>query len=77
MKYLAIIKRYGRYLTFDSLEELKAELSRYFTDKEKASGIVDRLTDFDNVPVENGHKEINHQDFTVCYYSPEFMEGDA
>ena len=76
MKYLAIIKRFGRYLTFDSIEELKAELSKYFTESERASGIVDELTDFDNVPVKDGHKEIHHQDFIVAYYSPKFTEGE-
>lgn len=62
------IKRYGRYLSFDTLEELKEELSLYFSPKEKANGIIEKLTNFNNVSKKDGYKEISYQDYTVCCY---------
>lgn len=45
-RYSLHIRRYDRYLTFESLEELRQEVGLYFTEREKAAGIVDRLTSF-------------------------------
>jgi hypothetical protein len=62
------INRYGRYLSFDTLEELKDELRTYFSQKEIASGIVERLTNFSNVQKKDGYKKISYQDYTICSY---------
>lgn len=68
MSYNLTISRYGRYLSFDTLEELKEELSLYFSPKEKESGIIEKLTNFDSVKEQDGFKQINYQDFTICCY---------
>lgn len=70
--YTLTIRRYGRYLSFETLKELKEELSRYFTPREINSGIVNRLTDFTHTPLKDGYRKNNYQDFQVCCY--EFEE---
>lgn len=77
MLYALMIKRYGRVLHFDTLEDLKAELSRYFSPREKASGIVEWLTKFDYIQERNAHKEITYKDFTICYYPQNEEKGGA
>lgn len=42
--YSLLVRRYGYYVTFDSLEELKEEVRKYFTKSE--AHLVDRLTQF-------------------------------
>ena len=66
--YSLTIKRYSRNLNFNTLEELKEELSLYFSPKEKSSGIIEKLTDFNNVPPKDGYIEISYQDYVVCMY---------
>ena len=44
--YSMTIKRYNRYQNFETLEELREELSSYLTKSEIASGLLDKLTDF-------------------------------
>lgn len=44
VRFSLLIRRYDSYQTFGSLEDLREEVGRYFTEREKASGIVDRLT---------------------------------
>ena len=66
--YSLTIKRYNRYLSFDSITDLKEELSRYFTPREIQSGIVDRLTNFNNTPLKDGYCKNDYQDFSVCWY---------
>ena len=66
--YSLTIRRYGRYLNFDTLEELKEELSLYFSPKEKSNGIIEKLTNFDNIQEKDGYKEISYQDYIICMY---------
>lgn len=44
--YSLMIRRYNTYLMFETLEELRSELSNYFSVKEINKGIVEQLTDF-------------------------------
>ena len=69
MMFTLTIQRYGRYLSFDTIEELREELSGYFSPKEKS--IVDKLTDFSNTPTIDGYKTNSYQDYTVCSYEEE------
>ena len=66
MKYSLLIQRYGRYMTFDSVEELRDEVRSYFTKKEQASGIVERLTTFNRFT--NGMAENKYQNMTVSAF---------
>lgn len=68
--YTLHIHRYDRYLQFNSLKELQDELKRYFSPRELASGIVERLTDFKNKN-EDGYYRNAFQDFEVCCYENE------
>lgn len=68
MLYTLTIKRYDRVLGFNSLEDLRKEFSRYFSPREKASGVVECLTNFDYIKEIDGHKKITYKDFTLCYY---------
>lgn len=68
MLYTLSIKRYDKVLGFNSLEELRAEFARYFSPREKASGVVECLTNFDYIKEIDGYKKIIYQDFTICYY---------
>ena len=64
--YTLTINKYGRYLSFDTFDELKEELFSYFSASEK--NIVEKLLDFSNTPIVDGYKENKYQDFTVCCY---------
>lgn len=56
-------------LTFDNVEELRAELSRYFTPKELKSGIVERLTTFNENRMKYNSVKNVYQNFDVlCNY---------
>ena len=66
--YSLTIKRYNLHLSFDNIIALKDELSRYFTQRELQSGIVDRLVNFNNTPIKDGYCENNYQDIKVCWY---------
>lgn len=44
--YRLMIRKYNTYLMFETLEELRSELSNYFSVKEINKGIVEQLTDF-------------------------------
>lgn len=44
--YRLMIRKYNTYLMFETLEELRSELSNYFSVKEVNKGIVEQLTDF-------------------------------
>ena len=68
MSYTLLIKRYGTYLSFDNIEDLKSELKRYFTPNEISGGIVDRLTTFNEGKRQDGFIKNDYQDFTVCCY---------
>ena len=71
MTYSLRIDRYGRHLTFDDLDDLTEELRQYFTPKEIASGIVDRLTTFrdpTHTDEQNGYIKNDYRDFTVLCY---------
>ncbi len=73
MTYSLTIHRYGRYMTFDTLDELKAELATYFTQREKDSGIVDRLTRFTMETVTDNYgsyrfAQNDYQDYQICAY---------
>lgn len=67
--YSLTIRRYGRHITFNSLEELVAEVKQYFTKSE--SGIVDRLTTFGKltkVDDEYSYAERDYRDMkVVCH----------
>lgn len=65
--YTLTINRYGRYLSFDTLDELKEELSGYFSTKEK--DLVNKLLDFSKTPTIDGYKKNIYQDYTVCCYN--------
>ena len=69
--YSLTITRYGRYLKFDSIEDLTEELKQYFSPSEIRSGIVDRLTAFRKpTPTDRGKGFVKNalRDFTVRYY---------
>ena len=71
MRYTLQINRYGRRLTFDDIDDLTEELSRYFSPKEIASGIVDRLTTFrdpTHTDEANGYVKNDYQDYHVLCY---------
>lgn len=56
-------------LTFESLEDLRSELSRYFTPKEINSGIVDRLTTFNEKLMKDYSVKNSYQVFDIiCNY---------
>lgn len=67
--YSLTIKRYNRYLSFDSVEELTEELSSYLTQSEIASGILTKLTDFNPTRRDRDGFVVNNWcDFrTDCY----------
>lgn len=62
-QYGLLIRRYDRYRSFDTLDGLKEEVSRYFSKKEAA--IVERLCDFSKASVKAELSENHYQDFTV------------
>lgn len=69
--YSLFIRRYGRNMNFTTLEELREELSEYFTESEKRGGIVDRLTTFGPVTAENDFTAENHyRDMEVRFSNP-------
>lgn len=68
MTYTLLIKRYGTFLSFDNIEELKNEVKRYFSPNEINSGIVERLTTFNESKRLDGYIKNDYQDFTVCCY---------
>lgn len=66
--YNLLIRRYGRNLNFDTIEELKTEVARYFTKSE--SHIVERLTTFNsftNHMCKNSYQDVS----TICYQEVE------
>lgn len=67
-KYNLFIRRYSRSINFDTLEELKAEVSCYFTPREIKDGIVDRLTDVNRATLKCGYKSNSYQDMEVNFY---------
>ncbi len=67
MEYSLTIKRYGRHLNFDNLEELEEEVSRYFTQREIGIGIVNRLLDYTIATPKDGYLENSYKDITVCF----------
>ena len=67
VSYSLFVRRYNTRQSFDSLEELKHEVSRYFLAREKY--IVDRLTDFRYAKFnEYGYAKNSYQDFEVYAY---------
>lgn len=57
------------YNSFSTLDELRNELSRHFTQKEIQSGLLDRLTTFPFAGVNNdGYIENKYQNISVCAY---------
>ena len=66
------LRRFGQrgfYLSFDNIEDLRAELSRYFTPRELDSGIVDRLTTFDVNRMQDDMVKNSYQNFDIsCFY---------
>jgi len=70
--YTLYIHRYRRHLSFDKVEDLREELSGYFTKSEIASGLVDRLTDFSHKRPRDGIITNSYQDIEVsCYVEEE------
>lgn len=69
--YTLTIKRYNIFLKFETFEELKEEVCRYFTIGEIARGVMNRLLDFSRVPFVDGFKKNSYQDMYVCYYPDE------
>lgn len=67
-RYNLFIRRYGRNLYFKTIEELKDELRSYLTKKEIDSGLLDRLTTFDERKRKDGVIENHWQDFTISFY---------
>lgn len=68
--YSLYIRRYRRLMEFATIEELRAELQEYFTPREIALGIVDRLTNFDGKTTRGGYIKNSYQDFEAFYYPP-------
>ena len=69
--YSLYIRRYKRLMDFTTIEELRAELQEYFTPREIALGIVDRLTNFDGkLPQGYGYVKNSYQDIEAFYYPP-------
>lgn len=65
--YSLYIRRYGRHQNFQTLEDLKEEVSRYFTVREQ--GIVKMLCTFRGEPDPETHAFRNcYQDFETLYY---------
>lgn len=56
------------HMNFNTVEELREELSKYFTKKEIAGGIVRQLTTFTGKPNKNGYIENIWRTFSVCAY---------
>ena len=70
--YALFIRRYKRWLSFEALEELHQELSQYFTQREIASGIIERLTAFDGKCMDdNGYIKNSYQDIETYFYPNE------
>lgn len=69
-EYTLHIHRYDRYMTFENIHDLKDELKRYFTPKELASGVVDRLINFERKNTDGFYRN-SFQDFEVCCYEKE------
>lgn len=67
--YSLTINRYGRYMTFDSAADLRAELKGYFTKVEQRTGVIERLTTFSRSRFRNGYATNSYQDFTVTAYA--------
>lgn len=67
--YSLLIRRYNTSERFDTLEELKKEVSRHFTRSE--GHIVEKLTTFPlSMFDKNGLCIKNYQDYsTTCYHS--------
>lgn len=63
LSYSLHIRRYDRYRTFDTLEQLKEAASAYFTKSE--GRIVDRLCDFSRTPFVDDVATNSYQDFSV------------
>lgn len=63
LSYALHIRRYDRYQTFDTLEQLKEEVSTYFTKSE--GRIVDRLCDFTHTPFVDDVATNSYQDFST------------
>ena len=69
--YSLFIRRYNRLMDFATIDELRAELKNYFSPREIALGIVDRLTNFDGKqPQGYGYFKNSYQDFEAFYYPP-------
>lgn len=62
--YNLFIRRYSRSLNFDTIEELKEEVGRYFTKSE--SPIVERLTTFNSF--KDGMCRNSYQDISTISY---------
>ena len=72
MEYTLFIRRYGRWLTFPTIDELREELRGYFTAREIAGGIVERLTSFEGRKAgEDGYVQNQYQDFETYFYPEE------
>jgi hypothetical protein len=61
------IRRYGRNLKFNTLEELKEELGQYFTKSQIANGVIDRLTSFGKIGPD-GYAECSYQDYQTFHW---------
>lgn len=61
--YSLLIRRYGRHLNFDTLEELKSEVRTYFTKSEQ--GIAQQLCDFSKAKFVDDMAENKYRDFSV------------
>lgn len=66
--YNLFIRRYGRNLYFDTLEELTEEVKQYFTPKEIARGIVEKLCTFHKHNEKDGMIKNSYQDFETIMY---------
>ena len=66
--YSLLIRRYGRLVSFATLQELKNDIKRYFTTREIRNGIVDHLTKFDKSTYHDGYYTCSYQDFTTCFH---------
>ncbi len=64
--YTLLIKRYNRYMSFNTVEELKDETARYFTNSEKS--IVEKLTTFNLSNADSyGMVKNDYKDFSTTY----------
>ena len=65
---LLIIGSRKIHRNFDTVEELREELSKHFTKREIAGGIVRQLTTFTGKPNKDGYIETSWRTFSVCAY---------